>query len=79
MTTAINDELRAKAVDMIRSLASNAGDEDRIMRLLKAFGSRVDYDEAVAVCTAALVLTFSECVRKPTPLDMQHPVPITIP
>lgn len=63
--TEIPDEGREVALDVIRDLASVAGDYDAVCAKLRAFGARHGRkSEDIAVL--ALVLTFAECMSTPT-------------
>lgn len=59
------EEGREKALDLIRDLASVAGDFDAVCDRLRRFGQRhgsTTQDTAIL----ALVLTFGECMSTPT-------------
>lgn len=66
------------ARDLIRALASVAGNRERVQDVFAAlFETVLDQDEAVHIGLTALQLVFTDCITGPSSLD--RPVPLDIP
>lgn len=75
----LDADQHAAARALIRSLADAAGDEPQVIAVLAASIHEHDIEHARALCAAALLVTFTECITAPATTDPAHPVPVTIP
>ena len=71
--TEMPDEGRDFALDLIRDLASVAGDLEAVYAKLRAFGG-LHGARGQDIAVLALVLTFAECMSTPTRPGDQAPV-----
>lgn len=62
-------DLREAAVDLIRALASVAGDEDAVLAVLEEHSEHFDLTTTRRTAIAALVVTFGSCIEWPQPIN----------
>jgi hypothetical protein len=75
-TAPLSDEKRAAAIDLIRELATVAGDEARVLAVLADSTNRLGIIATQELCAATVLIVFGECLRFPAepgslvPLDL---------
>ncbi|MBB3038977.1 hypothetical protein [Hoyosella altamirensis] len=72
-------KLQHDAERLIRALSTVAGDEDRVLEVLKQHAHGTSIERTKTVAAAALAITFAECITNPVSLNRSSPAPITIP